>query len=367
MRYFNLKILTIVITITFLGLFTIYSNTSQREQVASQQLFIRQLLWFFFALIGLFIFYRWDYRRLWDYVYIIYAITLLLLILVAILGNTRLGAQRWLKIFWFNFQPAELAKLTTVIFLARYFSQKSVQDMQSSVRSFGIFKSLILPLCILALPILLILEQPDLGSAAMLFFIFLGLVYLADVKLKYLFALLLVFLLCTPLFWHFLREYQKERLTVFLNPNVDPLGAGYTMIQSKIAIGSGSFLGKGWLSGTQGQLRFLPESHTDFIFATFSEEWGFLGTIILLLFYYLLIRWGLEIADKTEDRFGKLLAGGISLSFAIQISINISMTLGFAPVVGLPLILMSYGGSSIVMSYIAIGILLNINKKRNLF
>lgn len=154
---------------------------------------------------------------------------------------------------------------------------------------------------------------------------------------------------------------------VFLNPNIDPLGAGYTVIQSKIAIGSGGFWGKGWLSGTQSQLRFLPEAHTDFIFAAFSEEWGLLGGVVLLLLYYLLIRQGFLIARRTRDHFGKLMAFGISLLLSLQVMINIAMNMGFAPIVGIPLPLMSYGGSSMFVTFIALGILANIDKRRSVF
>jgi rod shape determining protein RodA len=170
-----------------------------------------------------------------------------------------------------------------------------------------------------------------------------------------------------PLLWYVLRDYQKDRLMVFLNPNIDPLGAGYTLIQSKIAIGSGGLFGKGWLSGTQGQLRFLPESHTDFIFASFAEEWGFLGSVILIFLYYFLIREALTIAQRSGDHFAKLLALGIALMLGLQVFVNISMTMGLMPIVGLPLPLMSYGGSSVVVTFIALGILVNIDKRRAVF
>ncbi|MCX5711507.1 MAG: FtsW/RodA/SpoVE family cell cycle protein, partial [Candidatus Omnitrophica bacterium] len=170
-----------------------------------------------------------------------------------------------------------------------------------------------------------------------------------------------------PVLWHYLRGYQKERLMVFLNPNIDPLGAGYTVIQSKIAIGSGGFFGKGWLSGTQGQLRFLPEAHTDFIFATFAEEWGLIGCAILLFLYCLIVREGIRIGMRTNDAFGKLLAFGITMMFALQVLVNIGMNLGLAPVVGVPLLLMSYGGSSVFVTFIALGILANIDKTKSVF
>jgi rod shape determining protein RodA len=201
----------------------------------------------------------------------------------------------------------------------------------------------------------------------MVLFIFMAMVYLAGVRLKYLIIFGVLAILATPLLWQILRDYQKERLSVFLNPNIDPLGAGYTIIQAKIAIGSGGFFGKGWLAGTQSQLHFLPESHTDFIFSTFVEEWGLFGGGLVLFLYYLLVRQGLCIAMRTGDHFGRLLAFGISLMLGIQICVNIAMNMGLAPVVGLPLPLMSYGGSSVVVTFIALGILVNIDKKRAVF
>jgi rod shape determining protein RodA len=179
--------------------------------------------------------------------------------------------------------------------------------------------------------------------------------------------LLFVTLLIGPAFWHYLRDYQRERIMVFLNPNIDPLGAGYTVIQSKIAIGSGMLLGKGWLSGTQSQLRFLPEAHTDFIFASFAEEWGLLGCVLLLCLYYLLLRQGIKIALRTNEQFGRLLGLGICFLLAMQIFINIAMNFGIAPVVGLPLPLLSYGGSAVLVTYAALGILVSIERRRAAF
>jgi rod shape determining protein RodA len=367
MRNYNFKIFAIALIISLIGVSTIYSTKFQRGQIEQNLVFMRQIIWIILSLCILLIIYKWDYRKLWDIAYLLYGITLFLLILVLILGNIRLGAQRWLKVFWFNFQPSELAKLTTVIFLARFFSYKSISDMGRSAKIFGLFKGLVLPLFMIAIPMGLILEQPDLGSALMLFFIFVSLLYLAEVRPRRILILLLAVAASLPLFWEFLRDYQKERLLVFLNPNIDPLGAGYTVIQSKIAIGSGGLFGKGWLYGTQSQLRFLPESHTDFIFATFAEEWGFLGCAFLIFLYYLLIKYSLDIASRTNDYFAKLLASGIACIFAIQVFINISMTLGLAPIVGLPLILTSYGGSSVLIAFVSLGILMNINKNRAVF
>jgi len=179
---------------------------------------------------------------------------------------------------------------------------------------------------------------------------------------------LAVFLLLSfPVFWHFLRDYQKERLLVFINPNIDPLGAGYTIIQSKIAIGSGYFFGNGLIASTQSQLKFLPESHTDFIFASFAEQWGFFGSVLIIFLYLVIIKFGFQVAQKNSDPFGKFLAYGITSLFALHVAINIAMSIGFAPVVGITLPLMSYGGSSLLVSCVELGILFNIGKNRAVF
>ena len=367
MRNSQLFILIIAVLIVFMGIISIYSSTYQKEGKSWQGIYKKQVLW---ALIGLFFFFllsNMNYRVLWDLTYILYILALFFLLLVFILGAVRLGAQRWLKFFWFNFQPSEFAKLTIAIFLARYYSKKSEYEMSLSSSRFGILRGIVLPFMVVAIPMGMIIEQPDLGSAMMLLFLFVGVLYLSDVKMKYIITFVLLMVLPLPFMWHFLRDYQKERLLVFLNPNIDPLGAGYTVIQSKIAIGSGWLFGKGWLGGTQSQLHFLPESHTDFIFSTFAEEWGFIGSAVLLFLYFFLIREGFEIAQRTRDDFGRLLAFGISLMLGLQVLVNIAMNMGIAPVVGLPLPLMSYGGSSVLVTFIALGILVNIDKTRSVF
>ncbi|MFA5199619.1 MAG: rod shape-determining protein RodA [Candidatus Omnitrophota bacterium] len=362
--FFIILILALIIAIS--GILSIYSSTYQKEG-AWQDIHLRQMLWIAIGLVCFFIVSGFNYRKLWDANYLIYGSALFFLLLVFILGIVRLGAQRWIKFAWFNFQPSEFAKLAIIIFLARYFSKKSVNYTSLLSGKFGIFRGLILPFIFVAVPMFLIIEQPDLGSGLMLLLVFVCLLYLTDVRLKYIFTLVACLILPLPFFWHFLREYQKQRLLVFLNPNIDPLGAGYTIIQSKIAIGSGGFFGRGWLSGSQSQLYFLPESHTDFIFATFSEQWGFLGSFLLIVIYFLIVRQGFIIAQRTQDTFGRLLAYGISLLLAIQVFINIAMNMGLAPVVGLPLPLMSYGGSSVLVTFISLGILVNIDRTRNVF
>lgn len=361
MRSSNFTILLIAILIASIGIFSIYSSSYQKDA----RLWQLQVIWLILGMVTFLIMSNLNYHWLWDGTYILCILCLFLLLWVSYSGIVRLGAQRWLKVIWFNFQPSELTKLIIVLFLSRYFSKKTVDDVRLPSAKFGILRGLILPFIFIAIPMGLIIEQPDLGSAIMIFFIFLSMLYLSGVSSRYIFIFLLFNVISAPLFWQFLRDYQKDRLLVFLNPNVDPLGAGYTLIQSKIAIGSGGLLGKGWLAGTQNQLHFLPESHTDFIFATFAEEWGFLGSSVLLLLYYLLLKTGFLIAQRTHEQFARLLALGISSLLCSQVFINIAMTMGLMPVVGLPLPLMSYGGSSIVVTFIALGILANIDKRKN--
>ena len=367
LRFPGSFILIIALLICAFGILSVYSGTYQKEGQSWQDIYKRQLLW---ICLGVLIFLgmsNLNYRRLWDWTYVFYGLCLFLLFAVFILGIIRMGAQRWLNLFWFSFQPSEMTKLIMVVFLAKYFSKKSVNDVSLLSKKFGIFRGLVLPFIFTAVPMGLVVEQPDLGSGVIIFLVFLTILYVTGVKLRYIFLFVGGILCATPLLWHFLREYQRARIMVFMNPNIDPLGAGYTVIQSRIAIGSGGLFGKGWLCGTQSQLRFLPESHTDFIFATFSEEWGFLGSVVLVCLYYFLIRKGFIIAQRTSDSFGKLLALGISLMLGVQVFINVAMNLGLAPVVGIPLPLMSYGGSSVLTTFIALGILVNIDKTRAVF
>jgi rod shape determining protein RodA len=367
MKNSRLIIIAVALLICAIGVMSIYSSTYQKEGRIWQDIYKRQIIWMALGVIFFFLLSNFNYRKLWDATYPLYVFAIFLLFLVFMLGLTRMGAQRWLKLFWFNFQPSEFAKLVMVIFLARYYSTKSSFDVGLSAARLNLMKGFVLPLLLTFIPVGLIIEQPDLGSGVMVLLVFMAVVFISGVKFRYIGSFLGIGIACMPILWHYLRGYQKERLMVFLNPNIDPLGAGYTVIQSKIAIGSGGIFGKGWLSGTQGQLRFLPEAHTDFIFATFAEEWGLLGCAVLLFLYYLIISEGIRIGMRTNDAFAKLLAFGISMMLGLQVLVNIAMNLGLAPVVGVPLLLMSYGGSSVFVTFIALGILANIDKQRSVF
>ena len=359
---FAYKPILLILLIASIGILTIHSSTFNSASITERGLYLRQLVWVLLGFVCLLLVSRISYRRLWDCAYLLYAIGIGFLLMVAYLGLVRLGAQRWLKILWFSFQPSELMKLIVVIFLARYFSSPG-QSLRQNVKGWGFLRAILMPFAFICLPIVLILNQPDLGTAIFIFFIFVAMLFVARVNFKLILFSLSGVILSLPLLWRFLKDYQRIRLLVFLNPNADPLGAGYTIMQSKIALASGGLFGKGWLGGSQSQLHFLPESHTDFIFATFAEEWGFCGSLGLLLLYYLLIRYALAVAQKIPDYFGRLLASGIALTLSIQIIINIAMTLGLAPVVGLPLPLLSYGGSSLLVTFLSLGILINIEKR----
>ncbi|MEA3328156.1 MAG: rod shape-determining protein RodA [Candidatus Omnitrophota bacterium] len=353
----RLFLLTVVICLT--GLVLLYSASYQKSLACGINFVGRQATWAAFGIICLLITARINYRKLIEVSYILYAFNLLLLVLVLLLGHVKMGAQRWLSFGSFTFQPSELAKIIIILVLAKYLGGTDLKIQP--------LKKILISLSLVAVPLILILKQPDLGTAMVFLPIFFSMLYIRGLRLKYLLGLVMVGLASTPLLWFLLRDYQRQRLLVFLNPNIDPLGSGYTVIQSKIAIGSGGFLGKGWLAGTQNQLNFLPEHHTDFIFSVIGEEWGFLGATILILLYFLLIRQGLKIAGRTNDSTGRLLAVGIITMFSFHIIVNIGMTVGMMPVTGLPLPLLSYGGSCLVMTMMSIGILLNIRMKRTIF
>ncbi|MFZ2384909.1 MAG: rod shape-determining protein RodA [Candidatus Omnitrophota bacterium] len=359
-RLFLLVSLLIALT----GIISIYSGTFQKQSGVFEGIYLRQALWVAFGAAAFFLVSRMNYRLLWDATYFLYAGMVFLLFLVFIMGIVKLGAQRWLRLGLLSFQPSEAAKLVMVIFLAKYFSDKSADSISPAAQKFGLSRALLIPLAFVIVPAALIIEQPDLGSGMLVLILFMCMLYLSGIKLRYPLSLTAASLFMLPVGWHFLHGYQKERIMVFLNPSIDPLGAGYTIIQSRIAVGSGGLIGKGWLSGTQSQLHFLPESHTDFIFATFAEEWGFAGCLALLLLYYLIIREGIRISSQTGDAFGRLLAAGISIMLFVQVMVNIAMNMGLAPVVGVPLPLMSYGGTSVLVTCISLGILANISRTR---
>ncbi len=305
----------------------------------------------FFALI--------DIRLLLRYAYLFYFGTLFLLIVVEITGHVGMGAQRWINFGFFKLQPSELMKIAIVLALARYFHTSSLQTIESIK---GIFPALIMVL----VPAGLVIIQPDLGTGLMLLFTATAIFFVVGVQL-WKFALLGVgAIICMPIAWAFLRDYQKDRVLTFLNPERDPLGAGYHIIQSKIALGSGGVFGKGFLKGTQSHLNFLPEKHTDFIYTMLSEEWGMVGAVFVILINFCIIAYGYSFALKSSSYFGKVVAIGLTTNYFLYVSINTAMVLGLIPVVGIPLPLISYGGTVMLSIMASFGILLSVYINRHI-
>lgn len=288
----------------------------------------------------------------------IYTTGLILLIAVTLMGKSGKGAQRWLDFELFRFQPSEIMKLAVPMLLAWYFDKNSLPIT---------FKNLTIAGILIFVPGIIIAKQPDLGTALMVMSSGLIVVFLAGVSFRIISFLLMSISLLAPLFWHLLHDYQKNRIITFLNPENDPLGTGYHIIQSKIAIGSGGAFGKGWQAGSQSHLNFLPEHATDFIFAVSGEEFGFLGSSIILLLMLCIAFRGLHIAKGAQTSFTRLLAGSLSIMFFLSAFVNIGMVMGILPVVGVPLPLISYGGSAMVTFLASFGILMSISSHKILF
>ena len=342
-----------------LSVLTIYSANSLTSSGFRQTLHLRQLTWLVGGLFVLALACTVNYRNLARYAYIIFGLNVFLLVVVLVLGKTGLGAQRWIKIGGFTFQPSEFMKLSLVLFLARYF-----EDHRERLH---LPKTMLVPAGLTVACALLVLKQPDLGTALLLLFNALALMLLLGLRWRYLLPLGVAGGVLAPVLWSFLKDYQRRRILVFLNPELDPLGASYHIAQSKIAVGSGGAFGKGWLAASQSQLNFLPMNHTDFLFAVLSEQWGFVGALIVLAVYAYLVTRGFQIAADAPDFFANLLAAGITCTLAIQVFINVSMVLGMLPVVGIPLPLLSYGGSSLLVTMLSLGFLLNIHMRRFMY
>lgn len=316
----------------------------------------RQLPWFGVGLLALFTVASLDYRRLVRFAPALYLGGLALLVAVYVAGRSVSGARRWLSLGPVSLQPSELFKLIFIVTLVWALTSRWAYPLSRG----GVFFCLGL----LAVPFLLVVKQPDLGSALVLVPVLLAILTGANVRFRLLGWLGLTALAAAPLTWLALKGYQRERLLVFLDPLRDPQGSAYNVIQAKIAIGSGQLLGKGIEGATQSRLAFLPERHTDFIFAVFAEQWGFLGCLALIICYLVLLLRGFEIAGAARDPSGRLLALGITALLAAQVLINMGMATGLLPIVGIPLPLMSYGGSSMVVSLMAVGLLLSVRMRQ---
>ena len=330
--------------------------TSLHVGRAGGSVVVRQLLWFAVGLLILILVSSLDYRRLVRAAPALYVLGLAGLASVFLLGRTVSGARRWIVFGPLSVQPSELFKVCFVLMLVWAITSRWAQPVGKI--------TLALTLPIVAVPAVLIIKQPDLGTALLLVPVLGILLVGAGMRLKLLGGLALAALSALPLAWLAMREYQRERILVFLDPVRDPLGSAYNVIQAKIAIGSGQLMGKGVAGATQSRLAFLPERHTDFIFAVFAEMWGFVGCLILLLCYVLLLLRGFDIAASAREPVGRLVALGATSLFAAQVVINVGMVTGLLPVVGIPLPLMSYGGSSMVASCMTLGLLLSVRMRQ---
>jgi len=297
--------------------------------------------------------------RIWlRYAYVLYFVALALLVAVEVAGYVGMGAQRWISLGFVNIQPSELMKIFLVLALARYFNAGAIEEIGSITR-------LIIPVALIAAPAVLILRQPDLGTAIMVAMTGGAVLFLAGVRMWKFAVVGIGALGAAPIAWQFMHEYQKKRVLTFLNPETDPLGAGYHIIQSKIALGSGGLMGKGFMLGPQSHLHFLPEMQTDFIFTMLAEELGLVGGLCLIVLYALIITYGIIISVKSRNQFGRLVAGGITTTFFLYVFINIAMVTGLIPVVGVPLPLVSYGGTVMLTLMIGFGLVIGVGVHRD--
>jgi rod shape determining protein RodA len=318
----------------------------------------RQLTRFAIALVPMIAVGLIDVRYWFRAAYWLYGAALLLVVAVDLRGIAGLGAQRWIDLGIIQLQPSEIMKIALVLALARYFHSLSGENT-------GRFLYLIAPALMIIVPTALVLKQPDLGTAMMLLATGVILLFLAGVRLWVFAAGVLAAAAAAPIAWSMLRDYQKTRLVTFLNPDRDPLGAGYHILQSKIALGSGGLFGKGFLLGTQSHLSFLPERQTDFIFTMLAEEFGLVGGLTLLLLYMLVIAYAFAIALRSNSQFGRLLGMGIAVNFFLYVFINTAMVMGLIPVVGVPLPLISYGGTAMITALMGFGLLMNVGIHRD--
>jgi rod shape determining protein RodA len=351
----DLWLLLFVVVIVGIGIATLFSAT----QGSPNRFYQKQVIWAIVGLVALVASASVDYARLPRFSAWFYAINIFLLLVVMFTSTSIKGAQRWINLGFFQMQPSELAKLFVVICLASF-----LQRRQEQIRE---LPTLLLSLAYVGLPWLLIFKQPDLGTSLVVLAIWFGMTYIAGARTKHLLAIVAIGAGLFAGMWHFniLKQYQKDRLQVFINPSVDPKDAGYHVIQSRIAVGSGQVWGKGIGQGSQAHGRFIPENHSDFIFTVIGEEGGFLASTLLVALYGGMLFRGAMVMAQAEDTLGKLLATGIVSMFAFHVVVNLGMTIGIMPITGVPLPLVSYGGSSLILNMLAVGLLLSIGMRRH--
>lgn len=353
--------LGVVIFICIIGILTIYSATRPPLDEGEQPPFyVKQLIWLIIATVALCVFTTFDYIKLKNFWLLFYITGILLLIVVLFTGKTAMGAKRWINLGFFSFQPSEIFKIIFIISISSFLENKqsplSVKDTLKTLLIFGI------------IPFLLIVKQPDLGTAILILTITFIMIMYKGLRTRLMILIFSILIISVfflwEILWEGLKEYQKNRLIAFIDPSIDPKGIGYNIVQSVITIGSGGLFGKGFLEGTQGPLKFLPERHTDFIFPIFAEEWGFVGCFILLSLYFTVFIRCFQTSIIAKDNFGKLLSLGFTSIFILYFFINIGMTLGIMPVVGIPLPFMSYGGTTLLANFIGIALVINVRMRR---
>jgi rod shape determining protein RodA len=358
-KKFNWNLLILEFLLFAIGIWNLISATGVEDK--SLGLYKTQLLWFGLGmgLTGLILLVHYSlFSRV---AYVIYFGNLLLLAAVLVIGKSSLGAKRWIGFGGFRIQPSEFMKLSLVVCMAKYF------ETDRTVGGYGL-RDLVLPSLLMAIPVGLIMLQPDLGTAMIIALTFGSMMLFLRIKTRVLLAIIIAMTIALPTVYKFgLKPYQRQRIVSFIDPMSDPKGSGYNSIQSMIAVGSGEIFGKGYRKGTQSQLNFLPEHHTDFIFSVFSEEHGFLGCFILLGIYLVFLTNGLSVAYQSHDKFGVLLAFGLVSIFFWHVFVNMGMVMGLLPIVGVPLPFMSYGGSALMTSIVSVAILTNIANKKFMF
>ncbi|MBI4963934.1 MAG: rod shape-determining protein RodA [Desulfomonile tiedjei] len=353
-------LILISLMLSGIGIGLIFSATAPMGEVG-RSLVLKQMTWCSLGLVLMALFVLFDYHSLDRWAVWFFAAVVIALVAVWGLGKVTAGSRRWIELGLLRFQPSEFAKLAVVLILAKYYQDApSIEGRQIS--------DLVKPLLLVGLPIILVLIQPDLGTASLMFLVAVSMVAVAGLNRRALLwaggALLAIVPVLALVGDKLLLGYQKKRLITFLNPDTDPLGAGYHIIQSQIAIGSGGLFGKGFLQGTQNQLMFLPVNHTDFIFSILAEEWGFVGCAVVLILFGALFLRAMAVADQARDNFGALLVFGCTVILFWHVAINVGMVMGLAPVVGVPLCFLSYGGSALLTSFICIAIMVNVSMRR---
>ncbi len=348
--HIDIPLFTGIVLVGMLSFLVLYSAGGQETAILIRQAIRMGVAFVFMTLLA-----HVDPYQFKRHSVLLFSIGVVLLVAVLVLGQIGKGAQRWLDFGFFRFQPSEMIKITTPMMIAWYLSEYALPPRRKQLMVAGL---------LIIIPTLLIAKQPDLGTSLLVASSGCAVLFFAGLSWRFMLTTILVLASLTPVLWHFMREYQRDRVLTFLNPEADPMGRGYHIIQSKIAIGSGGINGKGWLGSTQSNLDFLPESSTDFIFAVFAEEFGLSGCLGLLTVYLLIISRCLYIAVQAQDTYSRLLAGSLTFTFFVYVFVNIGMVIGILPVVGVPLPLISYGGTSMVTLMAGFGILMSIHTHR---